>query len=199
MINPYWDEVCGHVHESDLPWERGVKQVNRLLDPEAEVLDRQPYVGKYSWSIPDPDSVVFVARYADGGLIDPMAGTGYWAYLLEQVGVDILCYDLQPGENAWHDGTRWVSIVAMDGEESVREHPDRTLLLAWPPYSEDVGTRILSAYKGNRVIFIGEGEGGCTGDCGLHDLLEDEWQAVVQHTPVQWWGMHDHITVFERR
>ncbi|MHA7648694.1 hypothetical protein ACX9NE_00985 [Mycobacterium sp. ML4] len=47
-----------------------------------------------------------MARYAEGGLVDPMAGTGYWAYLLAQVGVDLVCYDANPGTalttNGWH-------------------------------------------------------------------------------------------------
>jgi hypothetical protein len=50
-------------------------------------------------------------------------------------------------------------------------HPGRTLFLSWPPFQQDVGARILMAYKGNRVIYIGEAEGH-TGDDELHRMLE---------------------------
>jgi hypothetical protein len=37
-------------------------------------------------------SVAFVTKRAQGGLVDPMAGTGYTAYLLAQVGVNVVCW-----------------------------------------------------------------------------------------------------------
>jgi hypothetical protein len=67
--------------------------------------------------------VAFVGKHAQGGLVDPMAGTGYWAYRLAQVAVN----------------------VVLDGAEAVALRPDRTLFLSWPPFAQDVGARILMA------------------------------------------------------
>ena len=92
---------------------------------------------------------------AEGGLVDPIAGTGYWAYLLAQLGVDVICYDSNPGTelltNGWHGDDLYAEICAKDCAEAVALHPDRTLLLSWPPHGQDVGARILMAYKGKRV------------------------------------------------
>src|ERR1700677_4623403 len=92
--------------------------------------------------MPGPDAVPCVAKHAQGGLVDPIAGTGYWAYLLAQVGVDVVCYDLNPGTalttNGWHGDDLYAEICAKDGAEAVAVHPDRTLFLSWPPYDQDV-------------------------------------------------------------
>jgi hypothetical protein len=203
--NPYWTAVSPAVKPGEFPWEGPlVGRFNfKLLGNEDDgipILDRNDYVHKYAWTITDPDSVAFIAEHAHGGLVDPMAGTGYWAFVLQQIGVDSDCYDLRPRENPYHDGEAlWVDVHKLDAAEAVAQHPERTLLMAWPPYSEDVGERTLRAYAGERVIYIGEGNGGCTGDDAMHDILDDEWEEVAAHRPVQWWGLHDTITVYARR
>jgi hypothetical protein len=67
--------------------------------------------------------VAFVAKHARGGLVDPIAGTGYWAYLLAQVGVDVVCYDLNPGTalvtNTWHGADLYAGVDVKDGAAAV--------------------------------------------------------------------------------
>lgn len=200
--NPYWEAVRHAVKNGEYHWETpniGRFEFERGPD-DPPTLSRNDFVGRYTWTVTDPPSVEFVAEHAHGLLVDPMAGTGYWAYVLEPYGVDTACYDLDPEENFWHKNQEhWVPIKQMDGADSVRLHAGRTLLLSWPPYSKDVGHRIVTAYQGERVIYIGEGEGGCTGDEALHDELDgDGWSLVTTHRPIQWYGIHDDIYVYQR-
>jgi hypothetical protein len=166
-----------------------------------EYMDRPEFVGRYAWSVTDPISVHFVACYSRGLALDPMAGTGYWAYVLNQLGVDVACYDSSPPpDNTWHDGNpTWVPVNQGFAEVAVDKHPDRVLFLSWPPYSEPSAYRTLREYQGDRVIYIGEGEGGCTGDDDFHCLLTEEWEEIACRRPIQWWGLHDDITVYERK
>ncbi|OBK61131.1 hypothetical protein A5653_00680 [Mycobacterium colombiense] len=92
-------------------------------------------------------------NHAEGGLFDPIAGTGY---------------------------------------------PDRTLFLSWPPHDQDVGARILLAYNGNSLIYVGDGRGGGTGDDQMNQILETQWAEVDSRQPVLWWGQRDRVTVYER-
>lgn len=78
-------------------------------------------------------------------------------------------------------------------------HPDRTLFLSRPPHGQDVGIRTLTAYQGKRVIYVGEGKDGGTGDDQLHLALDTEWTEVDSCQPVLWWGQRDRVTVYERR
>jgi hypothetical protein len=203
--NPYWEAVMDCVEPDSFRGNPVVGEF-RLDRSVAECIARTPnritLARKYCWTIPDPDTVAFVAKHAHGGLIDPIAGTGYWAYLLTQVGVDIVCYDLNPGAelvtNGWHGDDLYAEVRAKDCADAVALHPDRTLFLAWPPHGQDVGTRTLTAYQGARVIYVGEGNGGGTGDDQLHLLLDTDWTEVDSRQPVQWWGQRDRVTVYER-
>jgi hypothetical protein len=203
--NPYWDAVVEHVRPSEFPWEGGLEVLPLGYFPggSEDQPDRHALVAQYAWTITDPVSVAFVARWAGGRMVDPMAGTGYWGYVLGFLGTDVASYDIAPPqENGWHkNAVQHAPVDAVNhGAEVVGLHPDRTLLLSWPPYNEPAGTDVLAAYRGSRVIFIGEREGGCTGDDDLHDLLGDgEWVERAQRRPVQWWGMHDVITVYDRK
>ena len=202
--NPYWEAVKDCVAADSL---RGNPVVGEFLldlsvkENMARSPNRQRLVRKYCWTIPDPETVAFVAKHAQGGLVDPIAGTGYWAYLLAQVGVDVVCYDLNPGAalltNGWHGEDLYTEVCAKDCAEAAALHPERTLFLSWPPFQEDVGARILMAYKGIRIIYIGESEGH-TGDDELRRILENDWTEVDSRRPVQWWGVHDLVTVYER-
>lgn len=197
LDNPYWAEVRGLLK---LDHFRRSITVGSLLGPMPESLEvaasRETLVNTYSWTVTDPYTVDFVRQHCGPKVIDPMAGSGYWSYLLEQFGVDVMSYDLEPGENLWHSGKLWTGIWKMGGVESVKRHPDRTLLLAWPPMSR-AGYKILSAYQGDRVVYIGE-DGGCCGDGKLFDTFDKGWTRVEGHGPVQWAGIRDYVTVYDR-
>jgi hypothetical protein len=203
--NPFWEAVKDCVEPDSLRGNPVVGEFRLDLSVEecmARTPNRQKLVRKYCWTIPDPDTVTFVANHIQGGLVDPIAGTGYWAYLLAQLGVDVVCYDLNPGAalhvNLWHGEDLYAGVRPKDCAEAAALHPDRTLFLSWPPYAQDVGARILMAYQGSRVIYIGDGRGGATGDDQMHGLLDTNWTEVDSREPVQWWGVHDRVTVYER-
>lgn len=164
---------------------------------------RDELTGPFSWSVTAPATVDFVAEHAGPVLIDPMAGTGYWAYLLGQCGVTVLAFDRyadQPQANGYHRNARaWVPIGGGDAADTVAAAgPGPTLLLAWPPYAEDAAARALAAYTGSRVIYVGE-EWGCTADDAFHRALEAHWQLVAAHVPVCWEGIHDRVLVYDRK
>lgn len=192
---------------------------SRSIDRTQEItVWREGLVRKYSWSIPNPAAVSFVYEHARGGLVEIGAGTGYWAWQLSQRGLSVVAYDKHPPDqerNGYHnivtDGRgyrtseqgEWKARptfhpVIKAEHEIAAAHPDRTLFLCWPPYDGPMAADALAAYTGNRVIYIGEGDGGCTADDRFHKMLEVDWTEVEVTRPVQWWGIHDLIFVYER-
>ncbi len=203
--NAYWEAVRGHINPTGSLW--GTPEVGSPLTYNGD-LDtwartgphRHDHVRRYSWTITDPDTVAFVAHWSTGRMVDPMAGTGWWAHALAGHGVDVLCSDIAPGTNHWHkDRPLWVPVTARPAVDAVAEHPDRALFLAWPPYDQPDGVDTVRAYQGGRIIAITEGDGGCIGDDGLFTELGANWVEVAEHVPVQWFGIHDRITVYDRR
>lgn len=218
--NPYWDIV------QKFPGNRIEQKYHSRWVPDpypwaedsptmgGKPVRRDDLCGKFAWSITDPDSLQFVARVLGEKAVEIGAGTGYYASLLAQMGVDMICYDLFPpqhtGQNHYHsprnekqDGllgiTREVFFDVRSGNHlRAAEHPDRTLFLCWPPYEGDMAYLALQAYQGSRLVYIGESSGGCTGDDQFFALLDEVWHLVENHTPVQWSGIHDVIEVYER-
>ena len=221
LINPYWEEVqtcpkeqaCrGHycISMFALPYEQWSSATSLK-----SMRCREHLCNEYAWSIPDPDSLAFVAHHLGERAIEIGAGTGYWASLLSQLGVDMLCYDLYPpdetGQNIYHspaneERSRLLGVVRKiffrvhaGNHLLAAQHPDRTLFLCWPPYDNPMAYDTLKVYTGNKLVLIGEGEGGCTGDDAFFALLNEEWEGMESHTPVQWSGIHDYIEVYERK
>jgi len=200
--NPYWDEVRDMVTED--PYFKGeFSLANPLGSKESaeraalRYVTRNELVKKYSWCVTDPASVDFVFRHARGRIVDPMAGTGYWEYLLSQMGVQCFAYDKNQGQDTGHRvAYEHFPVIQGEAELTVKMHDDCTLFLCWPPYDDPAAYSALIEFAGNRVIYIGEGEGGCTGDDDFHKLLEEQWRLVETHKPMQWWGLHDRIHVY---
>ncbi len=200
-INPFWEEIQSY--GDSIPW----------LDGRHDL--RGSCCHTYAWAIPDPASLAFVAQWLGPQAVEMGAGTGYWAWQLSQLGVDMRCYDQCPPDrnylNHWHspmdvqDGhflliPRKTYFPVQEGEpEVLAQHRERTLFLCWPPYDDPMGEDALRAYPGKRLVYIGEGGGGCNANDAFFSLLYDEWKRIASHGIVEWQSIHDHITVYERR
>jgi hypothetical protein len=177
---------------------------------------RDRLTSRYAWAIPDIDALDELSAHAP--LIEIGAGTGYWAWLLRQRGVDILAYDIEPPtspehSNGYHGaclpgyrrvdvvGTTWTEVLP-GGPEQAGLHPQRTLFLCWPPYARPMATECLRAYQdagGKTLVYVGEDAGGCTGDEAFHELLHKDWRPVEEMRIPQWDGIHDALWVYQRR
>ena len=222
--NPYWRAVCRLPLKYEQYWPAGWQvdwyhSLRTWLDGGKQgrfPTMREDLTWRYAWAITDPRSLAFVAGAAPPeGLVEVGAGTGYWAWQLAQLGVTTLAFDRDPPHerpNHFHaprrrgeargpnDHRRPVFYpVAEGGPEVVAGDDGRALFLCWPPYDAPLAADALAAYDGTRVIYVGEGEGGCTGDDRFHAMLHTRWDEVATWQPVQFWGIHDWITVYERR
>jgi hypothetical protein len=195
--NPYWSNVRGLPGYAD-----GGEDVT--WHP---IGARRSMVTHYAFTITDPVSVAFVAAnavYTGFNVVEVGAGTGYWAWQLAQRGVNVLAYDANPPGSGrgfgWRQASTTIHHPVVEGDaRAVAAHPDRTLLLSWPPRERTMGYDALTAYTGDRLIYIGLPAGGhCADDQFFHALLSD-WRLVAAHEPVTWDDVYDEITVWERR
>ncbi len=162
---------------------------------------RKELVSRYAWAVPCLEALEEVAKH--GPIIEIGAGAGYWASLLKQLAVDVVTYDSHPvGErvNPYHElcAKPWVKVLA-GGPEKVAEHPERTLFLCWPPYDDDMAVECLRPYTGDTVLYIGEGEWGCTANAAFHDELNDSFEEERTVWLPNYDGIHDRLEVWKRR
>lgn len=166
----------------------------------------------FSFAVPTDEALDLIASF--GPVVEIGAGTGYWARLLADRGCDVVAYDLLGSAfDKWFPGGQFGN-VEKGSTDKAEEHADRTLLLVWPPMSS-MAADALRCYEsagGKRLIYVGEGYGGCTADddffamVGDHDYCSDEpcqhgpptWRETQTLAIPQWDGIHDYLGVYER-
>jgi hypothetical protein len=131
----------------------------------------------YAFAMPTESALRAVAEASPHGVVEIGAGTGYWARLLHDRGVDVVAFDAAPPpspSNTWFAGVALWFPVRIGDESTVDRHAERTLLLVWPTRNEDWGAAAVERFAsagGGRLAFVGEAVGGRTGDDRLHALL----------------------------
>lgn len=73
---------------------------------------RDKYVASKAFAIPCREAIEAIRgieRMVMAPVIDPMAGTGYWAWCLGQSGIPAIAYDIRGGETEpiWAGGAGW--------------------------------------------------------------------------------------------
>lgn len=102
-----------------------------------------PLCTKYAWAIPNDRALRIIAEFSP--LIEIGCGKGYWASLLQKVGVDIVCYDKKKSSKSWTD-------VQVGGPKVLKEKDaqDRTLFLCYPDDSTNLAMKCLENYEGKQ-------------------------------------------------
>jgi hypothetical protein len=128
-------------------------QLNATLDPGTLSMLSQCY----SYVFPSASVLAMLSQL--GPLVEIGAGTGYWAYKLHAMGVDVVAFDQAPpdGEraNRYHAKTETWTHVLQGDHTVLSDYPDRALFLCWPPLFSALG-ECLSYYNGDTVAYIGD-------------------------------------------
>lgn len=220
MENPYfdaWQALPGTINK----WG--------LLHPENSMIDhlraRRIFAPRYAWALPSEEAIKMLVSY--GPLVEMGAGTGYWAWCVRQLGGDIIAYDVKPYNNHWcgrigqrdrdalnldaqlrpintpkiseKTETRWIDDVLPGRPKHLAQHRDRTLFLCWPPYRSNMASNCLRWHKSQRIIYVGEGNGGATATNAFHDHLTKNFEEIQSLAIPQWVGLHDRLWVYERK
>ena len=202
LENPYWEEIKHLVTETG------------SIPREYDEL-RWRYCNRYTMAVPDPETVALVARFLDPRAVEIGAGTGYWAWLMRQLGIDMLAYDSAPPDqcatNRIHSPYDFETCtlkgelretfapVQLGGPEVLATHTDRVLFVCWPPYRSSMAVQCLKSYAGSRLVYVGEGYGDSCATGSFFDRLQKDWREIETHWLVRWGDQHDRVTVYERK
>lgn len=166
--------------------------------PEARAL-RDEFRSRFSFAIPDSKTIERISRF--GPLVEIGAGMGYWSCELRRAGVDVVATDVMGEGRYWRSGhwrEPWTSLEQLDAIEALRKYPRRRLLSVWPDRYRDWPGRALRVYRGDMVLYVGEGPGGCTGNYEFHSILHDEFACTGVFPIPHFYGQHDLLWVWER-
>lgn len=164
--------------------------------------ERHALVSKYSWAIPNDEAIQAIVGLGKP-VVELGAGNGYWASLLAEAGGTVECYDREPGEHTDRtDKTLWHPVAQGTADVIGPQHKGHTLLLIWPPYDMPMGTECLLRFMeagGTSLVYVGEGNYGCTADDEFHRILDSHWECESVVSIPQWRGIHDVLFVYSLR
>lgn len=156
----------------------------------------------YAWAIPNDEVIYAIAALSP--IIELGAGSGYWASLLRQAGAKVRAFDAPSTdpEAKFYTFDARHNPISPSGPHITARYPDHTLLLCWPPMDTQYDLIALDEHrraKGKNVVYIGEGDEGCTGSKAFHRLLNHAYELTQCIYIPQWYGMHDAAYFYTRK
>jgi hypothetical protein len=152
-----------------------------------------------SWAVPSTAAVMFVRMHSP--LVEIGAGGGLWARFITKAGGDIKSFDHKPvkkrGRNTYCK--KQYFNVLLGGVEKVKKYPNRALFLCWPNYDTPMAYNALRKYRGDTLVYIGEGWGGCTGCDRFHGLVDAEWEEEERMKMPRFEIARDFAAVYRRK
>ena len=139
---------------------------------QASPEDRDKYVRAYgcvAWTEAALDTVASM-----GPLVEVGAGAGQWACALRTHDADVIAYDDGSDVPLPAPAKANPVILGVDGAAAAAKHADRALLMVAPPPGPQP-TAWLSAYRGSKLAYVGEGRGGANADHSFFASLERDW------------------------
>lgn len=150
------------------------------------------YGNRYSWAVPTREAVEAIARYGIP-IVDFGAGTGLWANLLSDQGVDVVAYD----DWSWGKPDRLWFDVRHGDVSSLAQHSDRAMLLVWPPAGSRMAVDALREWNGNLLFYVGEVL-RVNGTPAFFAALRDGWHLERRIDLPNWKGKVDELYVLRR-
>ena len=167
-------------------------------DRYREWKDRSDVRRRWAYAIPDAAALDAIVRHAPpAGIVEIGAGSGYWAKMINERGVAIICYDNFATDHFGRDMIGHFYPVKHGSSHAAAKHPNCALFLCWPPISR-MAAYALRAWQGSTVIYIGEGRGDCTANDEFFNLLDKKFEKIDQVAIPHWSFTHDDMTVWKR-
>lgn len=134
---------------------------------------RTAYIKQCGFGIVTKELIDALLPWCVGNVVEVGSGSGWLAAHLKAAGLSLECYD----DKSWHDpwAQTYTDIITGDGAANVGDAD--TVIMSWPDYAGDFAKRVIDAMRhGARLLYCGEGDGGCTGDKSFHETVNDTWR-----------------------
>ena len=175
----------------------------RILHPHVDTTDifnrdRSNFVQQYAWSIPNEDALEAIMRFGDGDHIEEhMAGSGYWGYLLQQLTHQrVRSFELQ--KKTYKFSEEYKDIEVHNAEDGPVRN-DTLVFLSWPPMSNSAAKLIQKMAPEQKLVYIGEGWGGCNAEDSFFEELEKNFDKVQEIDIQRFQGLNDYMHFYIKK
>lgn len=138
------------------------------------------------------------------GIVSIGAGSGFTEYLLASEGVKVVAYDTMDMKSPsssfriWWATSNWFDIVKSGNHAAATVHSNRTLLLSWPESDSNMGVKTLKYYRGDTLVYIGEGRGGRCANDAFFDYIDVHYTVVMEIPIKSHYDMKDFMWVLKK-
>lgn len=155
---------------------------------------REQWTKQYAWAVPSIQVIRIIGQYLNEGIYEIGAGSGYWARMITLKWDDsrYIAYDNNSSHGFTH---RYYNVQ----DTPLDKAQVANLFLCWPSYEGEWAAQALKDYVPQRVIYVGEGHGGCTANDEFHELLDRDFEMKLDHYIPQYEGIHDRLEIWERK
>ena len=165
---------------------------------------RNFFTRNYSWSIPSKTAINEIINFVgNDAVLEIASGHGIWAKLLQESNVNVKPTDyISSPKRKDHISNKAydIDIEDLSANDAIQKYKNfNVLMMSWPPYAEPMAHQALKNFNGNKLIFIGEGEGGCTGDDNFFKELNQNWNLIKEVDIPQWPYIHDYLYLYNRK
>jgi hypothetical protein len=163
---------------------------------------REPFKKMLSFSVPSSETLKSIAEFVgDAPVVEYFSGTGYWAYLLKRdFGVRVTATDINEAGGFDVSKAKTFLPVYRLNARNARALKHVAVMMMWVPYESVAANRVLRQMKpGQKLVYVGEGEGGCTAADSTYELLDKNFEHAGGDGPPQFFGLHDHLRLYVRK
>lgn len=179
---------------------------SRRLD---EFERRWPFVSRFGFAVPSREAIGAIRDFAGGGLIlDVGSGAALWPFLLRSCGANVVATDPEFDGLSVCDTMEYLplkiavpflSVERLEARQALAKYQPEVLMFIWPCYESSWPYEALKLYHGAKVVYVGEGEGGCTANDDFHRALADHWTIQQEVAIPRWFGIHDSVRLYTRK
>lgn len=161
---------------------------------------RRIYVNLIGFPMLTSSFINNLANYLKGKkVLEIMSGCGSLSYFLEEKGIECITTD----NNLWGDkwSIMWKEPINIDAVNAIKKYGKDVdyIIMSWPMMDNTAFECLKTMRKVNpnlKMIYIGEGKGGCTADDSFFDLVDSEYkQEYLDLGFLSYFGIYDEISV----
>jgi hypothetical protein len=144
----------------------------------------------------EPLSKVFKCKT----VLEVMAGCGAFSYYMKNIyNIECICTGLDITRYASKIGGKWLDVEQIDASDAIEKYKDVVdfVFMSWPDLSSPSAINVVNTLKkvdmDIKLIYIGEGHGGCTASDDFFDNVSLSPIPNVSEKYKSWGGIHDEI------
>ena len=128
------------------------------------------------------------------------AGSGAWVRGLQAAGLAVIGTDPKNDEHWGFQYEKHAPLAPLPAADAIKWAPDRNVLCVWPTLGQSWAAEAIAVITPGRFLaLVHEEEGGCVGDDAMYEILSTSYTQVAEEALPCFPGIHDHLTLYQRK